>query len=430
MAPPSPAPALGAVLAQFRAGDLGSAEAGIAALLAGDPANAQALHLGGEIASRAGDLVLAAARLRAAAAAAPAPTPEILASLARVQWRCGEAEAALDCARRSLALRPGFLPALLVEAFGLFATGDREGCRHSLAATGLPDADPMAVEFAFQAIAEIVRDRRRVFAQDRAPQEAGRRLSLTVVTCSVDDGKLARHRSALRASLAPGFEHLEIRAPRSLAEAYNGALARARGEAVLFVHDDVEVLSPGLDALLARALARADVVGVAGTRHLAGPTLGWAGQREMRGWLVHGSSASSAWDFSALALRAGLDAGMQALDGCFIAARTAAARATGFDAATFDGFHFYDLDFCLRAHRAGLSVAVDTGILVAHASRGSLGPAWEAQARRFVSKFAPLGQGPSGPSHFHAVRLASADEALAMQAELDGFCAALGTREA
>lgn len=428
MNPPSPAPALGAVLAQFRAGDLVSAESGIAALLAGDPANAHALHLGGEIASRAGDFTLAARRLRAAASAAPAP--EVLASLARLQWRLGEVESALDGARRSLALRPGFVPALLVEAFGLFAMGDRGGCRRSLAATGLPDAEPMTVEFAFQAVAEIVRDGRRVFAQDRAPPDAGHPLSLTVVTCSVVEGKLARCRAALHASLAPGFEHLEIRAPRSLAEAYNGALARARGEAVLFIHDDVEVLSPGLDALLARALARADVVGVAGTRRLAGPTLGWAGQREMRGWLVHGSSASATWDFSALALRAGLDAGMQALDGCFIAARTAAARATGFDAATFDGFHFYDLDFCLRAQRAGLAVAVDTGILVAHASRGGLGPAWEAQAKRFVSKFAPIGQGPSEPNHFHAVRFGTADEARAMQAELDGFCAALGTREA
>ena len=426
MSPPSSADRLGAVLAQFRGGDLASARAGIDALLASDPGNAQALHLAGEIAARTGDLDLAASRLHAAAASAP--VPEILASLARVSWGRGETQAALAGARRSLAARPGFVPALLVEAFALFATGDAAGCRQRLVAAGLPDADPMVVEFAFQALAEIVRDGRRVFALADPPRAAGPSPSLTVVTCSVDEGKLARCRAALRACLAPGFEHLEIRAPRSLAGAYNGALARARGEAIVFVHDDVEVLSPGLDDLLARALARADVVGIAGTRRLAGPTIGWAGQREMCGWLVHGSSDSAAWDFSALALRAGLAAGMQGLDGCFLAARTAAARATGFDADTFDGFHFYDLDFCLRAHRAGLTVAVDTDILVAHASRGKLGPAWEAQAQRFVSKFATLGQAPAAPNHFHATRLASADEARRLHAELNGFCAALGTR--
>jgi hypothetical protein len=427
MAAPSPPPPLGAALASFRAGDLAAAESGIRAALAVDPSDPKALHLGGEIAARAGDLDLAAARLESAARAAAAP--DVLASLARVRWRCGESAAALSVARRSLALRPAFVPALLVEALALFASGDRDGCRRSLAATGLPDADPMTVEFAFQAIAEIVRDGRRVFSgAPEVPSDASP-LSLTVVTCSVDEAKLARCRAALRASLPPGLEHLEIRAPRSLASAYNEALAAARGEAIVFLHDDVEVLSPRLDLLLARSLARADVVGVAGTRRLEGPTLGWAGQREMRGWLVHGSSASATWDFSVLALRAGLETGIQALDGCFIAARTQAARAVGFDAATFDGFHFYDLDFCLRAHRAGLAVAVDTGILVAHASRGSLGPAWQAQAERFAAKFPPLGRGRAQPSHFHAARLADADEAKRLQAELEGFCAALGTRE-
>ena len=427
MASPSSAGGLPAALERFRAGDLEAAEAAVGALLSADPAHPQALHLGGEIAARAGRLDLAAVRLDAAARAAP--DPAILASAARVHWRLGDLPAALAASGRSLDARPGFLPALLVEALSRHASGDAAGCRERLAQTGLPDADPMAVEFAFQIVAEIVRDGRRVFAADAARTAPAACPALTVVTCSVDEAKLARCRAALAASLAPGFEHIEIRAPRSLASAWQDALARARGEAIVFVHDDVEVLSPRLDALLARALAGADVVGIAGTRRLAGPTLGWGGQRAMRGWLVHGSSAAGTWDFSALSLHAGLAGGMQGLDGCFIAARTAAARTVGFDAATFDGFHFYDLDFCLRAHRAGLRVAVDTAILVAHASRGSLGAAWQGQARRFASKFAPLGREPAQPSHFHAVRLASAAEALRLQAELDGFCAALGSRE-
>jgi|GEM_PF-1675365 len=418
---------LQAALERLRAGDVDAAEAMVAPLLAADPAHAQALHLGGEIAARAGRLDLAASRLDAAARAAP--DPAILASAARVHWRLGDLAAASAAARRSLEARPGFLPALLVDALARHASGDAAGCRERLALTGLPDAGPMAVEFAFQAVAEIVKDGRRVFAADTPRSAIAACPTLTVVTCSVDEAKLARCRAALAATLAPGFEHIKIRAPRSLADAYNGALARARGEAIVFVHDDVEVLSPRLDGLLARALASADIVGVAGTRRLAGPTLGWGGQPAMRGWLVHGSSAAGAWDFSALSLHAGLAGGMQGLDGCFIAARTAAARKVGFDAATFDGFYFYDLDFCLRAHRAGLAVATDTAILVAHASRGGLGTAWQAQAQRFASKYAPLGREPSQPSHFHAVRLAGAGEALRLQAELDGFCLVLGSRE-
>ena len=427
MGAPSSADPFEAALSDFRAGDLASAGARVNSILAREPLHAPALHLAGEIAARGGDLEAALGKLTAASAAAP--VPEVLASLARVHWRLGDTRCAAATARESLAARPGFAPALLVAAFCDHASGDAAGCRQALAAAGLPEADPVIVEFAFQAIAEIVRDGRRVFA-DASPVPIGTTpLSLTIVTCSIDAQKLARCEEALRAALAPGFRRLRFLDPRSIAGAYNEALADTRTDAIVFVHDDVEILTPNLDVLLARALARADIVGIAGTRSLAGPTLGWSGQRDLRGWLVHGDSESATWDFSALALRGGLQGGMQGLDGCFIAARTAAARAIGFDAGTFDAFHLYDLDFSLRAQRAGLAVAVDSEILLAHASRGRLGPAWEEQARRFKAKFAPIGEAPSRPNHFHAARLSGKDEALRLHAELNGFCAALGSRE-
>lgn len=356
------------------------------------------------------------------------PTAASRATRARDLWLGGDLRGAAEEAERSLALQPGFVPALLVSGLCAHALGDAAACRRAFSELKLPDADPRVVEFVFQAIVEIVRDGRRIFAAPPGAGSAALPLSVTVVTCSIDAAKLARLRASLQGSLSPGYEHIEMLAPRSLAQAYNEALAAARGEAIVFVHDDVEILSPQLDLALARALASVDVVGIAGTRTLAGPTLGWAGQAALSGWLVHGSSATSTWDFSLLAFRGGLVGGMQALDGCFLAARTSAARRVGFDATTFDGFHFYDLDFCMRAHRAGLRLAVDTDILLAHASRGRLGFAWESQARRFLTKFAPIGSTPARPNHFHAAALASADEALRLHAELNGFCAAIGAR--
>ncbi len=351
----------------------------------------------------------------------------MLASLARTQWRRGNGDASREAAVRALATAPGYLPAALVAAFVDSARGDTASAGRRLAEAGLRDADPSRVEFAFQALADNAREDRRAFAP---PERAGvPPLTLSVVVCSVTDAKLARCRAALEASLAPGFEFLAIRDARSLAEAYNRALAIAKGQAIVFLHDDVEVVSPGLDAILARALSRADLVGVAGTRTLAGPTLGWAGQAPMAGWLVHTDATGAPWDFSLLSFSAGLAGPMEGLDGCFLAARTESARRIGFDEATFDAFHFYDLDFCLRARHAGLAVAVDTDILVRHASRGSLGADWQAQAGRFVAKFAPMATEPARPNHFHAARLASRGAALALHDELNGFCAALGTRD-
>jgi tetratricopeptide (TPR) repeat protein len=412
-------------LAAFRSGDLASARRLVDESLDGAPTDARALHLSGEIAAREGDLDRALADLTKATQATA--MPDVLASLARTQWRRGDGDAAWEASARALATAPGYLPAALVAAFVAATRGDSASATNLLAGAGLGVPDPARVEFAFQALADNAREGRRAFAAPARPEAHA--LSLTVVVCSVTEAKLARCRAALDAALAPGFEFLVIRDARSLAEAYNRALATATGEAIVFLHDDVEVVSPRLDALLARALSRADVVGVAGTRTLAGPTLGWAGQAPMAGWLVHTDATAAPWDFSLLALQGGLAGGVEALDGCFLAARTQSARQIGFDEKTFDAFHFYDLDFCLRAKRAGLALAVDTDILVRHASRGSLGSDWQAQAGRFVAKFAPMATGPAKPNHFHATRLADRETALALHDELNGFCAALGTRE-
>ncbi len=187
----------------------------------------------------------------------------------------------------------------------------------------------------------------------------------------------------------------------------------------------MEILSPRLFDGLARALAVADVAGVAGTRRLDGPTVGWAGQEHAAGALAHGPASGGHYDYSVLNWADGVVPGQQALDGCFLAARTQAARAVRFDAHTFDAFHFYDLDFCLRATRAGARVAVTADLLVAHASRGSLAGPWEAQAARFLAKFPELAGRPARQNHFYAVRFATADRVRAMHAEMRGLASLL-----
>jgi len=73
--------------------------------------------------------------------------------------------------------------------------------------------------------------------------------------------------------------------------------------------------------------------------------------------------------FFAARLSRGLVGGMQGLDGCFLAARTAAAPRIGFGRRDFDAStSMTSTSACVP--RAGLRLAVDTDILLAHASRG------------------------------------------------------------
>jgi GT2 family glycosyltransferase len=77
---------------------------------------------------------------------------------------------------------------------------------------------------------------------------------------------------------------------------------------------------------------------------------------------------------------------VQALDGVFMAMRREVATATGFDAATFDHFHHYDLDFSFRAFLTGRRLAVCRDLVLIHASTGNYDQVWDEYKRRFEAK--------------------------------------------
>ena len=414
-------PALGEALAAHRSGDADRAQRILEGILAAGREDARTLHLAGEVSAQAGRWHEACGYLERALRVAT-DAGEIRFSLARAQWRLGLADPARGNATLARARLPGYAPASLLLAIIEASAGNASAAARELEACGASRvADFPARDMTVRAIAAEVDAGRAVFARWRSRPAPVPPPSFTVVICSIDEAKLARARASIVASDPTPVEWIVIRDARSLAEAYNRAIARATGEALLFMHDDVEVLSPGLFEALGRALAVADVAGVAGTCRLAGPTVGWSGQEEARGALAHGSSAAGHYDYSVLNWTDGTVEGMQGLDGCLLASRAGVARALGFDDRTYDGFHCYDLDFTYRASRSGARVAVASEVLVAHASRGSVAGSWEAYARRFLGKFPELAGTPTRQSHFYAARFASAERALAMHREMQGL---------
>jgi hypothetical protein len=66
-----------------------------------------------------------------------------------------------------------------------------------------------------------------------------------------------------------------------------------------------------------------------------------------------------------------------------------------FDELTFDGWHFYDIDFTFSAFLAGFRLGIRTDLLVRHDSIGNFDERWTYYAQRFLAK--------------HGSNLASAD---------------------
>ncbi len=210
----------------------------------------------------------------------------------------------------------------------------------------------------------------------------------SVVICSIDPAKYARVTATYRRLLAAvDHEIIGIHDARSLAEAYNRAARQARGELVVFSHDDVDIASADLPAALARAAGQLDVIGIVGTSKLVGAFWPAAGHPWLHGWMSTPNGAGPGFYVHVYGVDAAITPGLDAIDGMFFAVRRSVLAQVAFDEEAFDGFHAYDVDFSYAARRAGFRVGTTAEIAVIHASDGRYGAEWARYGERFAAKY-------------------------------------------
>ena len=227
------------------------------------------------------------------------------------------------------------------------------------------------------------------------PRASGR---ISVVVCSIDRTRLARLKTNLDMHLHnEDWELVHIADAHSLCEGYMRGLDKASGELLVFCHDDIGIVCNAFADRLRRHLAAHDLIGVAGSDRLSGPSWHWAGPPHTASW-VSLPRPDGALVGGLLGVHAPVLPGAQALDGVFLAGHRNVFERVPFDVETFDGFHFYDLDLSYRAYRAGLNCAVALDLLLWHQSGGDFGDTWRHYADRLLAKFPELmPQAPSAP---------------------------------
>ena len=285
-------------------------------------------------------------------------------------------------------------------------------------------SDHEAMQNLVSTLARAVEEGAEPFEPAAASPPPGR-AAVSIVVCSVRPALLEEMRRGYRAALGDReHEFIEIGDARSLCEGYNRGLARARHPIVVFSHDDVELLSPRPFDAIEHALASHDIVGMAGAARASGPAVMWAGHPHLRGFVaMPGHDRPGGVQATVYGLECGIVGGMQVLDGFLFAARREAALAVGFDGETFDGFHFYDMDFTYRAHTAGMKLAVTTEVCALHRSLGNFGEEWRRYSQRFAQKFPHL-DGTRGANHHYAAPLSSRDNAVRFLRQLRGLARA------
>lgn len=188
--------------------------------------------------------------------------------------------------------------------------------------------------------------------------------------------------------------HLSFENASGLPEIYNRALKSCvNADIVVFLHDDVWLADERLFEKLEAALARFDVVGVAGNVRRVAAQPAWA--------FSCISNSEFVWDHDYLsgAIHHGNPGGhelssfgpaparCELLDGVFLACRRSelVRREVGFDERF--AFHFYDLDFCRSARQAGLKLGTWPIDLI-HQSQGAFGsPGWIQAYEVYLGKW-------------------------------------------
>lgn len=177
-----------------------------------------------------------------------------------------------------------------------------------------------------------------------------------------------------------------------LPHVYNSRIATPDGsDFLVFIHDDVWIDDHFFADRVIEALARFDVIGVAGNRRRVDGQPSWAfvspqlqpdDSANLSGAVAHGRQP-----FGAVSWYGPSPAECELLDGVLIAARRSAllARDVRFDP-RFD-FHFYDLDFCRSARERGLSLGT-WPIAITHCSGGSFGSvSWQQGYEAYIGKW-------------------------------------------
>jgi GT2 family glycosyltransferase len=215
---------------------------------------------------------------------------------------------------------------------------------------------------------------------------------VSLIVCSRQDPSFTLHRRNAEKTAAGAIDYIRIDNREhnvGICNVYNHAVAQARGDILTFMHEDAFFMEKGWNTALEIKFAdpALGLVGVAGTQFLFAEHPGWvaAGRPFIKGKVIHETNNGASFHLTVFSWDE-TDRDVVAVDGLFFAVRKSLFDRIAFDEATFDGFHFYDLDICMQIRKTHRLI-VTPEIIIKHQSAGSFDAVWKDYALRFLQKY-------------------------------------------
>ena len=216
---------------------------------------------------------------------------------------------------------------------------------------------------------------------------------ISVIVSTQEDKQGTIHEKNVRKTIGINqFEYIPIvnkNKEFGICSAYNKGVAAAKGEILVFVHDDVFFVEGGWGAALREKIQDETIglIGVAGTEYLFAENPGWilAGRPFIHGHVIHELNNGATYNLTVFSWEK-KDREVVAVDGLFFAVRKSLFNNIEFDEKNFDDFHFYDMDICMQVRKTHRCI-VTWDILVKHQSGGAFDETWKKYAAKFIQKY-------------------------------------------
>ena len=186
--------------------------------------------------------------------------------------------------------------------------------------------------------------------------------------------------------------HATFNNTQGLPSFYNSCIQIGDDDDVLiFTHDDVWLDDYFVADRVVDGLKKFDIIGVAGNRILRPSHVGWffkddLSQREDPA-NTSGAVAHHGTPIAPISPFGATPASCELLDGVLLAAKRSTLRGASVEFDPKFEFHFYDLDLCRTARKAGLTLGT-WPIAITHNSGGSFGsPAWQHALQIYRAKW-------------------------------------------